>query len=90
MVGKIYRCFMYGELFDFIDYPLLLLLYGRIFGLHRNGIYAILSEGKHNNTYRYPINRYHGILYTKLWTAQQQAYSIRGRQQGLLPTTQLI
>ena len=24
-------------------------MYGRIFGLYWNGIYAILSEGKHNN-----------------------------------------
>ena len=26
-----------------------LLIYGRIFGLYWNGIYAILPEGKHNN-----------------------------------------
>ena len=28
---------------------LLLLLYGRMFDLHRNGIYAMLSEGENNN-----------------------------------------
>ena len=31
------------------SYYVLLLLYGRIFDLHRNGIYAILSEGKKYN-----------------------------------------
>ena len=27
----------------------ILLIYGRIFGLYWNGIYAVSSEGKHNN-----------------------------------------
>ena len=36
MVGRRYHSFMEG-LFDFI---LILLLYGRLFDLHRNGIYA--------------------------------------------------
>ena len=36
------------------SYEVLLLRYGRIFDLHRNGIYAILSEGNNNNTYLLP------------------------------------
>ena len=63
-------------LFDFIYY-LLLLLYRRIFDLHRNGIYAILSEGNNNNV-RIDIQLI-DIRYTNLWT-DQQAYSMRGRQ----------
>ena len=31
------------------SYYVLLLLYGRIFDLYPNGIYATLSEGKNNN-----------------------------------------
>ena len=44
------RCFIMEELFDFVETNLLLLpplLYGRVFDVHRNRIYAIiLSEGK--------------------------------------------
>ena len=36
----------FGGIFDFVDTTL---LYGMIFDLHRNGIYAIISEGKKNN-----------------------------------------
>ena len=43
MVGGRYHYFMLQS-FDFIGTTLL--LYGRIFDLHRNGIYPILSEGK--------------------------------------------
>ena len=31
------------------SYEVMLLLYGRIFYLHQNGIYAMLSQGKSNN-----------------------------------------
>ena len=43
MVGGRYHCFMVRP-FDFIGTTAL--LYGRTFDFHRNGIYAILSEGK--------------------------------------------
>ena len=52
-------------------------LYGRIFDLHRNGIYAILSEGKIISI-RIDIQLI-DIRYTNLWT-DQQAYSMRGRR----------
>ena len=61
MVGRRYHCFMVRS-FNFTlcttaalwcdhstSHYVLLLLYGRIFDLHRNGIYAILSEEKKNN-----------------------------------------
>ena len=61
---------------------LLYLVHGRIFDLHRNGIYAILlSEGKkykNNTCVRIDIQLI-DIRYTNLGT-DQQGYSIRGRR----------
>ena len=46
MVGRRYHCFAEG-LFDFVDTTYQALLYGRIFDLHRNGIYLrYIVEGQ--------------------------------------------
>ena len=44
MVGGRYHCLVVR--YQSTSYQVLLLLYGKIIDLHRNGIYAILSEGK--------------------------------------------